>query len=224
MKNVRTTASALIIRSEPKIAGGTDTGARIMAGQVVPAWGQTFDGGWMYVDAPAGRGWASASLLEEAAPGDAPDTTKWPPVPHGLVAIRKTFGEPGGPRAQAGRVKMPASLPLSWDPKKTITSFACHELVADPMEGAFREVHRRGLWTLLEDWGGCYNDRTARGLGKKSTHAWGIAVDVAANSNPLGRKPKLDKQIVAIFEDHNFLWGGRWSRPDGMHFQYATGY
>jgi hypothetical protein len=27
-------------------------------------------------------------------------------------------------------------------------------------------------------------------------------------------------EIVAIFERHGFIWGGRWSHFDTMHFEY----
>jgi hypothetical protein len=105
-----------------------------------------------------------------------------------------------------------------------VTRFNCHVLAQDNFQAAFNDVHQQGLWDLLEDFGGCFNVRTARGLKKSSTHSWGIAVDVAVKSNPLGAKPKLDLRVVSTFESYGFLWGGRWFRPDGMHFQLATGY
>lgn len=213
------TASALVLRELP---AGTDTGLRIINGQVAVSHGVSHDGRWAYVEAPAGVGWSSLAYLEETR-ARAPHSS-YPPVPHGLVQIRELFGESGGPQCYAGKVQLPAPLPLSWDPATTVTRFGCHELVKAPMQAAFDEVYRRGLWEHLEDYGGCFNVRRARGLTKLSTHSWGIAVDVAVRNNPLSRRPVLDARIVAIFEDVGFTWGGRWSRPDGMHFQWATGY
>lgn len=220
MRSYRCSASALRIRELP---GGTDTGRRVLHGQVVEAYGASWDGDWLYVRAPAGEGWSGAAYLDPVA-AEAPADPTWPRVPHGIGEIRDTFGEPATPQATAGTVELPDTLPLAWDPDTRIRRFRCHELVEGPMQAAFDEVHRRGLWSALEDFGGCYNDRTARGLQKRSTHAWGIAVDVAARSNPLGRTPTLNPRVVAIFEDVGCVWGGRWSRPDGMHFQWATGY
>lgn len=78
---------------------------------------------------------------------------------------------------------------------------------------------------MLEDFGGCYNCREQRGRTvKSSTHSWGIGIDLNTLQNPLGRKPKMPAEITAIFKEHGFVWGGTWSRPDGMHYQYATGY
>jgi hypothetical protein len=222
VKPLQVKASALRLRTRPEEQPGTDSGRRALRDEVVQGLGQSYDGRWHFIVAPQGEGWASAQFLQDAPAGDL--TVGWPRVPHGLVAIRGVFGEPANPAAYGGRARLPDFLPLSWDKRQRINSFACHRLLVAPFESAFAAVHERGLWHLLEDFGGCYNDRTARGLQKKSTHAWGIAVDVAVGSNPLGAKPKLDSRIVTIFEDRGFYWGGRFSRPDGMHFQYATGY
>jgi len=218
MRTLRCTAAALVIRALPD---GEDTGHRIVHGQTVTAHGLSYDARWVYVVAPAGSGWSAIAHLEPVA--NAPDPA-WPPVPHGLVEIREVFGDAATPRCSAGLAQLPAPLPLAWDRRTEVTSFRCHERMVGVFESAFREVYRRGLWSSLEEWGGCYNDRTARGLAKKSTHAWGIAVDVAVTRNQLGAKPTLDPRVVAIFEDHGFVWGGRWSRPDGMHFQLARAY
>lgn len=67
MKTMRATAeSGLVIRTIP---AGRDTGRRIRRGQTVRAHGQSFDGGWLFVEAPDGDGWASAQYLEESAAG-----------------------------------------------------------------------------------------------------------------------------------------------------------
>jgi len=74
-------------------------------------------------------------------------------------------------------------------------------------------------------WGGCFNFRLKRGSNELSTHAWGIAVDINPHIAPFGGDP--DKQpyfIVKAFERRGFEWGGRWSYPDGQHFQACHGY
>jgi hypothetical protein len=194
---------------------------RLVAGQTAESHGVSHDGTWSYIVAPTGAGWASNRYLELAPVSIA--SPVWPKVPHGLTAIRETFGEAANPLCYAGRVTFPAVVPLSYATQH-VRSFACHSLVAPAMQSVFNEIHRRGLWHLIEDFGGCYNDRTARGLHKKSTHAWGIAFDINVHTNLMGRKPTLDSRIVGIIEDHGFRWGGRFSRQDGMHAQYATGY
>lgn len=67
MKPVRTTAKALRLRSLPKVEPSTDTGLRLLSGQVGAAYGQTFDGRWWWVVAPNGAaGWCSAAHLADA--------------------------------------------------------------------------------------------------------------------------------------------------------------
>jgi hypothetical protein len=31
---------------------------------------------------------------------------------------------------------------------------------------------------------------------------------------------RIPLEIVAIFERHGFIWGGKWSHYDTMHFEY----
>ena len=47
------------------------------------------------------------------------------------------------------------------------------------------------------------------------------AVDINVDVNPLGARPHQDPRLVAIMEKHGFVWGGRWLRPDGAHFEYV---
>lgn len=71
-RRLRTTAMALRLRSRPEVAPDSDTGARLLAGQVADAWGRSFDDRWFFVEAPGGSGWASAGFLEEVS-APAPD-------------------------------------------------------------------------------------------------------------------------------------------------------
>ena len=62
-------------------------------------------------------------------------------------------------------------------------------------------------------------------------HSWGAAIDINAahadywlwhgsvvtDGAPVNRIPL---EIVAIFERHGFIWGGKWSHYDTMHFEY----
>ncbi len=85
------------------------------------------------------------------------------------------------------------------------------------------------LLPYLEKLGGSYNRRKIAGTDRLSAHSFGIAIDL----NPaFARYWRWDKnrddyrpeafpaQIVEIFERHGFIWGGKWSHYDSMHFEY----
>jgi hypothetical protein len=94
-------------------------------------------------------------------------------------------------------------------------------------------------WFRSAPGGGTYNPRckknpTAKEYGVKpgdfpncreagaSTHSWGITMDVNPADNPY-KKPlvtDIPKAIVGTFKRYGFKWGGDWSTPDSMHFQF----
>jgi hypothetical protein len=82
---------------------------------------------------------------------------------------------------------------------------------------------------------GCFAPRPKRVNGDLSVHSWGLAVDINPDANPLAAQPgpvaavgQLGRDIpdawVQAFEDVGFVWGGRFHRPDPMHFQWVRGY
>jgi peptidoglycan L-alanyl-D-glutamate endopeptidase CwlK len=82
---------------------------------------------------------------------------------------------------------------------------------------------------------GTFNWRMIKGTNRPSTHSYGIAIDINTNfsnywqwdnkttdenksvPNYVNRIPW---EIVAIFEKHGFIWGGKWYHYDTMHFEY----
>jgi hypothetical protein len=58
-----------------------------------------------------------------------------------------------------------------------------------------------------------------RGETTKSNHAFGIAIDVNALANPLGTAGDMPPEVVEEWELEGGAWGGRFSRPDPMHFE-----
>jgi hypothetical protein len=75
--------------------------------------------------------------------------------------------------------------------------------------------------------GGTYNCRPVADTGVSSMHAWGAAIDinVAYSDYWLWRRTapytnRIPPEIVSIFEQHGFIWGGRWAHYDTMHFEY----
>jgi hypothetical protein len=95
------------------------------------------------------------------------------------------------------------------------------ELEAMPAE-LTRYVVRRG---------GTYNWRRIAGTNRPSAHGFGIAIDIDARRADYWRwakrvdgrlvyRNRVPREIVAAFERHGFIWGGKWYHYDTMHFEY----
>jgi hypothetical protein len=115
-------------------------------------------------------------------------------------------------------------LPQSWGHTVSITS-------VNGVDRALSDISRE-LDALpeadkkyLEPLGGTYNCRPVAGTGQTSMHSWGAAIDInTAYSDYWRWKPgytnRIPAEIVAVFERHGFIWGGRWAHNDTMHFEY----
>jgi len=90
-----------------------------------------------------------------------------------------------------------------------------------PLAQAFKNLISTGHVNELKTWDGCFQIRNIRGRTSPSLHSWGVAVDVNAAWNALGKKPTMSPGFVKCFTDAGFNWGGVWKRPDGMHFELA---
>lgn len=82
----------------------------------------------------------------------------------------------------------------------------------------------------INEWGmnlyaGGYNFRLMRGSSRLSMHSWGCAVDFDSARNAFGDTTPHFAHIPAVlkaFSDEGWIWGGRWGKPDGMHWQAAV--
>lgn len=97
----------------------------------------------------------------------------------------------------------------------------CNKDLVRPLTDAFGLLVSHGLANDLKSWDGCFNIRKSKAGHSYSLHSWGLAIDVDAAWNGFDREPKIDPDIVRCFEAAGFEWGGRWTVPDGMHFQLA---
>lgn len=77
---------------------------------------------------------------------------------------------------------------------------------------------------------GTYNCRAVADTGRPSPHGYGIAIDLNTafsdywywrqHGGSIRYRNRMPQQIVAIFEKHGFIWGGKWYHYDTMHFEY----
>ena len=146
-------------------------------------------------------------------------------TPRGKIELVDLLGPAGGAQASAGLVKLPKALKLGWS-DEYITRFACHILLQEKFTKVFSKIHAEGFWSELKTFDGCYDNRLIKGSSKKSSHAWGAAVDLNSATNRPDSVGDMHGQVILIFEEEGFIWGGHFSgkRRDPMHFQYVRDY
>lgn len=209
----------------------------------VAAWQDTL-GGQVRPDGVVGpRTWGA--LVAAGIPLDErEDGEDWPPQEHTprtltTAEMHDRFGvlvatpdpQPGNPEAvrlshppPLERVVIPALEDLRGGPRGGLVLL--HRDAAAPFRALVAAWQAEGVWSLVRSWGGSYAPRYVRGSRTTlSRHSWGTAFDVNAAWNGLGRVPALRdapgsvRGLVPAAERLGWVWGGRWSRPDGMHFE-----
>jgi len=130
---------------------------------------------------------------------------------------QKKYGTPAKDNKCMTLWDVPFELEIGVIPRKIYTNVD----MVEPLKKAFGNLISRGFVEELKTWDGCFNIRKKRGGSTMSLHSWGIAVDVNAFENGMGKEPKLSSGFVKCFTDAGFDWGGNWKRKDGMHFQLA---
>lgn len=160
-------------------------------------------------------------------------STAIPPRPDGLAEIQSTFGPVCGGAANDARSYWPSQSSSgagyvyyhSYLGKNVGGNIRNH-VDADHQNAAVR-------WLV-----GGYNCRYIAGSTSWSLHAWGAAIDTNSATNPMGQDhwngqgsdgkahgTYLPDVWRGAYPGHRFFWGLNWdTRPDPMHFQYATGY
>lgn len=136
-----------------------------------------------------------------------------------MVTSAQALKKYGNPTLERNMVvwDVPVNLEIGVIPKRIY----CNRDMIAPLTQAFTNLINRGHVHELKTWDGCFNIRKKRGLSSMSLHSWGIAIDVNAAWNGLGKEPTLSAGFVKCFTDAGFDWGGTWKRKDGMHFQLS---
>lgn len=105
-----------------------------------------------------------------------------------------------------------------------------HRTVATSVQVLIERWRELDLHHHIITWNGSFAPRYRRGQRTHlSAHAWGSAFDVNAWQNALGKPPAKAGErgsvveLVSIAKELGFVWGGDFSRPDGMHFEAGEG-
>jgi D-alanyl-D-alanine carboxypeptidase len=120
-------------------------------------------------------------------------------------------------------------LPKTWGQSIRITSVngVDAQLRAVSAEiDALPENIKRAAYPIA----GTYKCRTVADTGQPSPHGYGIAIDLnlafadywywRPHDVPILYRNRMLAEIVAIFEKHGFIWGGKWYHYDTMHFEF----
>lgn len=120
-------------------------------------------------------------------------------------------------------------LPKTWGKAIRITSVngVDRQLRAVSAEiDALPQTIKRAAYPIA----GTYNCRTVADTGEPSPHGYGIAIDLNTafsdywywrrHDGAVVYRNRMPQAIVAIFENHGFIWGGKWYHYDTMHFEY----
>ncbi len=193
---------------------------------------------------PVGDGQPDKSMEEQLRNGSILDQLRlaYPanapllPAPHedpGRVRNRaffdKMYGDCNSTQAAPELVYV-VWLPNTWGHAVSITSVngVDRQLAAVSRElDELPAADKRYLYPV----GGTYACRSVADTGQTSMHAWGAAIDInpAFSDYWLWRRPagmvppyvnRIPSEVVAVFERHGFIWGGRWAHFDTMHFEY----
>lgn len=128
------------------------------------------------------------------------------------------------------RISPPYRMVLAWDITRKVNSISVHKKCASSLHTILTNIAAHyGSEQLLEAnrmhlYGGCYNFRMTRGGTTLSNHSYGCAIDLDPATNSLGRKHReslgmMPFAVIKIFEAEGWYWGGRFTRPDCMHFE-----
>ncbi len=94
-------------------------------------------------------------------------------------------------------------------------------------------AHKPELQGWVFPLGGTYKWRLIAETNRLSAHSFGTAIDLnpdrgaywlwsknATEADIARMRKEYPAEVVAIFERHGFIWGGKWSHFDLMHFEY----
>jgi hypothetical protein len=101
----------------------------------------------------------------------------------------------------------------------------CHQVLAPILHNIWLDLVSAGIVDDVRTYNGAFCVRNVRGVqGLTSLHAWGLAVDLNAETNQLETTGNMPKELVQIFQQHGMFWGGDFiHRKDPMHFEFTDG-
>lgn len=151
-------------------------------------------------------------------------------VPNGRAAVEALFGAPRVSELSGGNCRGDAA----WESENLVVIHDCggsglsvqvHHLIAERLADALRAAQAACPDYKVRMLGG-YCPRHERHDPRLplSLHTYGCAVDINWDVNGMGRGAPRDipQEFVDVLEGYGFRWGGHFSVPDFMHYQFAN--
>lgn len=114
-------------------------------------------------------------------------------------------------------------------------SFNKNNKASEQLREVFSEIsllvdNNKSIYAFVFPVNGTFNYRVIAGTSQLSPHSFGIAIDLrsdkrdywrwATREQGQERISQYPREVVRIFEKHNFIWGGKWGHFDILHFEY----
>ena len=143
--------------------------------------------------------------------------------------FRKMYGNSAD--AVERTVKRVVWMPQTSKSKMRVTSVNDVHLKLEAVGRALDKLPAK-IRTFAQTPAGVFVWRQIKGTQRLSMHSFAIAVDVGVKYSDYWRwntpaadgsypyKNRFPMEIVEIFEEHGFIWGGKWAHYDTMHFEY----
>lgn len=147
-----------------------------------------------------------------------------------IMSKRSIYGRAGD---ESQLINIPPPYPLYYA-GKAIRSLRVHKEIAAEVNEALEKVlehygQDRITELKLDQYDGCFNNRSVRGGSSRSMHAWGIALDFCASEN--GNKMRADTALFArpeykawfdCWESVGARSFGRRNGRDYMHIEFIS--
>jgi hypothetical protein len=110
---------------------------------------------------------------------------------------------------------------ISTQTMPVIGSMTCNTAMFPQLKAALDQIVAQGLAGAIHpsQYGGCFVPRFIAGSTTLSNHAFGLAFDLNVPENQRGTVGRIDRRVVAVFQQWGFTWGGTWRYTDPMHFE-----
>jgi hypothetical protein len=197
------------------------------------------DGTMMPLGDPVERPFAemlrSASIIDQVRLPYPRGALRRPPAPdadpgrfRNAAFFRKMYGD-CAKNEVSGHLVAIAWLPKTWGKPLRVTAVNGVDAQLRAISAEIDELPeaiRRAAYPSA----GTYKCRAVADTGAPSPHGYGIAIDLNTavadywfwqrHGGGITYRNRIPQEIVAIFEKHGFIWGGKWYHFDTMHFEY----